>query len=159
MLRAFFGRPLGSKVILLGSLALLILTLAPWQRPCAVTTNDKICGFVTAWNGFGVWVGVLAAAIFVWESLPIALPRLSMRGWPTATITAIASVALAVVTTAKLITDNEFQTGWAWVGLGLALAIALTALIRVRFRWETRGKDGVTEPTPPTTPPADPPSS
>ena len=154
MMRSLWHRPLGAKVILLCSLALLLLTLAPWQRPCAVTTNDRVCGFVTAWHGFGVWVGVLAAAIFVWESLPIALPRLSMRGWPTATITAVAGVALVVLTIAKLITDNEFQTGWAWVGLGLALVIALVGLIRVRFRWTIRGRDRDPERLPPSDPPA-----
>lgn len=140
MWTTFWSRPLGAKLILVFSLAFLLLTLAPWQRPCAVTTDDRICGFVTAWHGFGIWAGVLSAVTFVWELLPIVWPRLSMRGWPTATISAILGVALVVATIAKMIDDNEFQTGWAWVGFGLALAIALTALVRVRFRWSLRAR-------------------
>jgi len=64
-----------------------------------------------------------------------------MRGWPTAIVTSILSVALALSTLVKLIKDNEFQTIWAWIGLALALAIMFIALIRVRYRWGHRGRD------------------
>jgi hypothetical protein len=140
--RRFWDRPLGSKLILVLTAALLLEMLAPWQRICAVTSGDdpRICGWRTAYEGssFGLYAGLLAAAILVWELLPIVLPRLSMRGWTTAVVTAVLGVALAVCVLVKMINDNEFQTGWAWIGLGLALAIMLTALVRVRFRWETR---------------------
>ena len=52
-------------------------------------------------------------------------PRLSMRGWPTAIVTAMLGVGLASATLVKLIEDNEFQTGWAWVGLAIALTVML----------------------------------
>jgi Na+/melibiose symporter-like transporter len=84
--------------------------------------------------------------LIVWELLPIMLPRLSMRGWPTAVISALLAIAVALFTLLKTINDNEFQTGWAWVGLGIALAIALTALLRVRFRWRTRDVRPAAEP-------------
>jgi O-antigen/teichoic acid export membrane protein len=137
---------MGSKVILLSSLAFFVfLLVAPWQRPCQVRNSPDdplICGRTFAWEGsdFGLYAIVLAAAIFIWELLPILIPKLSMRGWPTAIVTAILSVALAVCTLVKLITDNEFQTVWAWVGFATSLAIMLTALIRVRYRWGTRHK-------------------
>jgi hypothetical protein len=143
--RRFWDRPLGSKLILLLTVALLIEMLAPWQRICAVTSggdDPRVCGWRTAYGGsdFGLYTAILAVAILIWELLPILIPKLSMRGWTTAVVTAILGVALAVCTLVKLITDNEFQTIWAWIGLALALAIMLTALIRVRFRWETRHK-------------------
>jgi hypothetical protein len=122
--------------------ALLLEMLAPWQRICAVTSGDqpRICGWRTAYEGsdFGMYAAIFAAAILVWELLPVLLPRLSMRGWPTAVVTAILSVALALCLLVKMIEDNEFQTIWAWIGLAIGLGIMLTALIRVRFRWETR---------------------
>ena len=140
MWRRYWNRPLGSKFILLGSIALLLEMLAPWQRVCQTTSDGSICGWVTAYEGsnFGLYAALLAVAIVVWELLPILFPGLSMRGWPTAVITAILSVALVVCVLVKMIVDNEFQQIWAWIGLAIALAIMLTALIRVRFRWETR---------------------
>jgi hypothetical protein len=140
----YWDRPLGSKLILVLSATLLVEMLAPWQRVCQVTGSDddpRICGWVTGYSGWGSWAAILAAAIFAWEILPIVWPRLSMRGWPAAIVTACLSVALAVVVLAKLIQDNEFQTAWAWIGLGLALAIMLTALVRVRYRWTTRRRE------------------
>jgi hypothetical protein len=143
--RSYWNRPLGSKIILLLSAAFLLEMLAPWQRICAVTSGDepRICGWRTGYEGtnFGMYAAILAAAILVWELLPVLIPKLSMRGWPTAVITAILSVALAVSTLVKVIRDNEFQTIWAWIGLALALALMLTALIRVRFRWELRHQE------------------
>jgi hypothetical protein len=142
--RRYWDRPLGSKLILLLSFGFLIELLAPWQRICAVTSGDspRICGWRTGYEGtdFGVYAAIFAVAIFVWELLPVLIPKLSMRGWPTAAVTASLSVGLAVCTLVKLIEDNEFQTIWAWIGFAIALAIMLTAMIRVRFRWETRHK-------------------
>jgi len=144
-MRNYWQRPLGSKLILFLTLAFLAETLAPWQRVCAVTSEagDRVCGWRTAYEGsqFGVYMAILAVAILIWESLPVLAPRLSMRGWPTAIVTAILSVALALATLVKLIKDNEFQTIWAWIGLALALAIMFIALIRVRYRWGHRGRD------------------
>ena len=151
-MRRFWNRPLGSKLILILSVAFLIEMVAPWQRICAITSgNDpRICGWRTGYEGtdFGVYAAILAAAILVWELLPVLIPKLSMRGWPTAIVTAILSVALAVCTLVKLIKDNEFQTIWAWIGFAISLAIMLTALIRVRFRWELRHKEQAVAPTP-----------
>jgi hypothetical protein len=157
----YWHRPLGAKLIILLAATFLVLTVFPWQRPCQVTADDKICGVVYSWNGFGVWAGVLAAAILVWELLPVVSPALSMRGWPTAVITAILGVAFALTTLVKMIEDNEFQTGWAWGGLAVALATMLVALLRVRYRWRIRGKDVerarsvASEPPAESTPPAD----
>jgi hypothetical protein len=140
--RRFWDRPLGSKVILLLSAAFLVELALPWQRICAVTSGDepRICGWRTGYEGsnYGVYAAILAGAILVWELLPVVIPKLSMRGWPAAIVTAILSVALAVSTLLKLIKDNEFQQIWAWVGFGITLAIMATALIRVRFRWGLR---------------------
>ena len=90
--RSFWNRPLGSKLILVLSLALLVEMLAPWQRVCAAggTNADNICGWRTAYSGssFGTYAGLLAAAILVWELLPVLVPRFSMRGWTTAIVTA-----------------------------------------------------------------------
>jgi hypothetical protein len=151
--RRYWDRPLGSKLILLLSIALLIEMLAPWQRVCAVTSGGgdaRVCGWRTAYEGsnWGAYAAILAVAVIVWEVLPILFPRLSMRGWPAAVITAILSVALAVCVLVKLIVDNEFQQIWAWIGLAISLAIMLTALVRARFRWETRHKPGSASVTP-----------
>ena len=90
MLRKYWNRPLGSKLILIGSIALLIEMLAPWQRVCRTTSDGSICGWVTAYEGsnFGLYAALLAVAILVWELLPILFPGLSMRGWPTAVMSA-----------------------------------------------------------------------
>jgi len=153
---SYWNRPLGAKLILLLSAALLLEMLAPWQRICVVTSGDdpRICGWRTAYEGssFGAYAAVLAGAILVWELLPVLLPKLSMRGWPTAVVTAALAVALVVCVLVKMIEDNEFQTIWAWIGLAIALAIMLTALIRVRFRWETRHRRPAT-PEPDAAPP------
>ena len=141
-MRRFWHRPLGSKLILVLGLALLVILLvAPWQRPCQVRQNlEPICGRFYAWEGsdFGVYALLFVVAVLVWELLPVVAPKLSMRGWPAAVVTAVLSVAVVVCVIVKMIEDNEFQTGWAWVCFALALAIMLTAFVRVRFRWETR---------------------
>jgi Na+/melibiose symporter-like transporter len=84
--------------------------------------------------------------LILWELLPIIMPRVSMRGWPTAIVSGLLGIAIALFTLLKLIEDNEFQTGWAWVGLGIALSIAITALLRVRFRWRSRDVRPAAEP-------------
>ena len=149
-MRKFWDRPLGSKVILLLSAAFLVELAAPWQRICAVTSGDepRICGWRTGYEGsnFGAYAAILAGAILVWELLPVVLPRLSMRGWPAAIVSAILSIALAISTLLKLIKDNEFQQIWAWIGFAIALAIMVTALIRVRFRWGLRHAPREAEP-------------
>lgn len=156
MFRRYWSRPLGSKLILLGAIALLVEMLAPWTRVCVATgdVGARKCGWTTAYEGsnFSLYAAVLALAIIVWELLPILFPRLSMRGWSTATVTALLGIALAVCVLVKVIVDNEFQTGWAWIGLAIALTIMLTALIRVRFRWGTRHARPA-EPEPAPTPP------
>jgi hypothetical protein len=148
--RRFWDRPLGSKVILLLSAALLVEMAAPWQRICAVTSGDepRICGWRTGYEGsnFGAYAAILAGVILVWELLPVVFPRLSMRGWPAAIVTAGLSTALAVFVLLKLIKDNEFQTIWAWIGLIISIALMVTAWIRVRFRWGIR--DARREPEP-----------
>ena len=151
-MRKFWNRPLGSKLILVLSAALLLEMIGPWQRICAVTSSDepRICGWRTGYEGsnWGLYAAILAVEILVWELLPVLIPKLSMRGWPTAVVTAILSVALAVCVLVKLIKDNEFQTIWAWIGFFIALAIMVTALIRVRFRWGLRHAPGEPEPKP-----------
>ena len=126
--------------------------VAPWQRICAVTSGDdpRICGWRTAYEGtsWGIYAAILAVAILVWELLPVVIPKLGMRGWQTAIVTALLSIALAVCVLVKLITDNEFQTIWAWIGFAIALAITVTALIRVRHRWKTRHKAAAPVPEP-----------
>ena len=150
-MRKFWDRPLGSKVILLLSAAFLVELALPWQRICAVTGGDepRICGWRTGYEGsnYGAYAAIFAGAILVWELLPVVIPRLSMRGWPAAIVTAILSTALAVCVLLKLITDNEFQQIWAWVGFGIALAIMLTAWLRVRFRWGQRHPHEEPEPS------------
>jgi hypothetical protein len=154
--RAFWDRPLGSKLIVLCSLGFVLVSFAPWQRPCAASgaSGENICGWRTAYSGsdFGTYAALLALAILVWELLPVFVTRFSMRGWPTAVVTAILGVALVIATLVKMIDDNQFQTGWAWIGLALALATMLLALIRVRYRWGIRGRDRP-PPAVPATPP------
>lgn len=141
----YWNRPLGSKLIILGAAAFLLELLAPWQRICAVTADpgNRICGWRTGYEGseFGTYAAFFAGAILVWELLPVIAPRLSMKGWPAAIITAVLGVALAITTLVKVIEDNEFQTIWAWLGLAVALTVMLIGLIRVRYRWRIRGDD------------------
>lgn len=141
----FWHRPLGSKLIILLSAAFLVEMLAPWTRVCVATSEvgARKCGWTTGYEGsnFGLYAALFALAVLVWELLPVLWPTLSMRGWPTAIITAILGVGLGICTLVKLIEDNEFQTGWAWIGLAIALATMLMALVRVRYRWGIRGDD------------------
>ena len=150
-MRKLWDRPLGSKVILLMSVALLAEMAAPWQRICAVTSGDepRICGWRTGYEGsnFGAYAAIFAAVILVWELLPVVIPRLSMRGWPAAIVTAVLSTALAVCVLLKLIKDNEFQTIWAWIGFVISIVIMVTAWIRVRFRWGLRHAPREPEPS------------
>jgi hypothetical protein len=141
--RKFWSRPLGSKLILLLSVAMLAEMFAPWQRVCAITSggdDPRVCGWKTAYSGsdFGLYAAGFAVALIVWELLPIFVPRLGMRSWAPAIVTFLLSVGLVICTLTKMVTDNEFQTVWAWIGLGIALAILATALSRVYYRWKHR---------------------
>lgn len=124
---------------------MLVLWLAaPWQRTCNTTgANEAICGYRFAWQGHdsGWLIGALALAVLLWELLPIVFVRLSMRGWPAASIQALLGFALVVVTLVKLIVDSEFQQTSAWLALGVALVILITAVLRVRFRWDHRTRE------------------
>ena len=149
-MRRYWNRPLGSKLILLGAIAFLVSMLGPWTRVCVATATvaARKCGWTTGYEGsdFGIYAALFAVAILVFELLPVLWPRLSMRGWPTAVITAILGVGLALCTLVKLIEDNEFQTRWAWVGFAIALFVMLVALLRVRHRWGIRGRDAEAPP-------------
>ena len=158
-MRNVLDRPLGSKLILLLSLVLLgLFIVAPWQRPCQVRNDPSqplICGRTFAWEGsdVGLYAMALVAIILFWELLPVFVPRLSMRGWPAAIVTAGLSALLVLCTLIKLIKDNEFQTGWAWIALGVAVAILVIACLRVRWRWTHRGEPEKPKPEPKAPPP------
>ena len=145
-MRNVWHRPLGSRLILLLSVVLLCLFIVvPWQRPCQVRNDPSqplICGRTFAWEGsdVGLYAMALVAIILFWELLPVFIPKLSMRGWPTAIVTAALAALLVLCTLIKLIKDNEFQTGWAWISLGVAIAILVIACLRVRHRWIHRGE-------------------
>lgn len=145
-MRNVLDRPLGSKLILLLSLVLLgLFIVVPWQRPCQVRNDPSqplICGRTFAWEGsdVGLYAMALVAIILFWELLPVFVPKLSMRGWPAAVVTAALAALMVLCTLLKLIKDNEFQTGWAWVSLGVAIAILVIACLRVRYRWIHKGK-------------------
>jgi hypothetical protein len=149
--RKLWDRPLGSKVILLLSAAFLVELALPWQRICAVTSSDepRICGWRTGYEGsnYGIYAALFAVAILAWELLPVVIPKLSMRGWPAAIVTAVLATAMAVSTLVKLIKDNEFQQIWAWIGFATSLAVVVTAWIRVRYRWGIRDEPKEPEPS------------
>ncbi len=104
-MRRYWNRPLGSKLILLGAIAFLVSMLGPWTRVCVATATvaARKCGWTTGYEGsdFGIYAALFAVAILVFELLPVLWPRLSMRGWPTAVITAILGVGLALCTLVK----------------------------------------------------------
>ncbi len=157
-MRKFWNRPLGSKLILLLSIAFLIEMIAPWQRVCAITSggdDPRVCGWKSAYTGsdFGLYAAFFAGALVVWELLPILIPKLGMRSWLPAIVTFLLSVGLLICTVCKMIIDNEFQTIWAWIGLAIAIAILLTAISRVRYRWGHRHADERPEPAPMAPPP------
>jgi hypothetical protein len=152
-MRRYWNRSLGSKLILLLGIALLAEMFAPWQRVCAITssdTNPRICGWRTAYQGsnYGLYAAGLCVVIVLWELLPVLIPRLSMRGWTTAIVTAALSVLLVLSTLLKLIKDNEFQTFWAWIGFAIAIALMVTAIMRVRHRWKHRDEPEPARPEP-----------
>ena len=158
-MRNAWNRPLGSKLILILSLVLLgLFIVVPWQRPCQVRNDPSqplICGRTFAWEGsdVGLYAMALVGIILFWELLPVFVPRLSMRGWPAAIVTARLSALLVLCTLIKLIKDNEFQTGWAWIALGVAVAILVIACLRVRWRWTHRGEPEKPKPEPKAPPP------
>jgi hypothetical protein len=156
--RKFWNRPLGSKIVLLLSLALLVEMFAPWQRVCAITSggdDPRVCGWKTAYSGsdFGLYAAGFAIALIVWELLPIFVPRLGMRSWAPAIVTLLLSAGLVICTICKMVVDNEFQTVWAWIGLGIAVAILLTAISRVQYRWTRRHDPAQLEPAEVANPP------
>ena len=158
-MRNAWNRPLGSKLILILSLVLLgLFIVVPWQRPCQVRNDPSqplICGRTFAWEGsdVGLYAMALVGIILFWELLPVFVPRLSMRGWPAAIVTAALAALLVLCTLIKLIKDNEFQTGWAWIALGVAVAILVIACLRVRWRWTHRGEPEKPKPEPKAPPP------
>ena len=108
----------------------------PWQRPCQVRNDPNQPADLRpdlAWEGsdVGLYAMALVAIILFWELLPVFIPKLSMRGWQAAVVTAALSALMALCTLVKLIKDNEFQTGWAWIALGVAVAILVIACLRV----------------------------
>ena len=73
--------------------------LAPWTRVCVATPpSSPEVRLAHGYEGsdFGMYMALFAVAIIVIELLPVIWPRLSMRGWPTAMITAVLGVALAL---------------------------------------------------------------
>lgn len=128
----------GTKVVLGGSVAFLIVSIFNWQE---VDFQGIASVGVSMWHGWGVLAGLLAISVVVWEGLRLANVKIEVGLTPTMVTTALA-ILLLFFTALKFLVSNEFRTFWAWLGLLLAVSIAAGAYLNMQALGESIAEMG-----------------
>jgi hypothetical protein len=144
------GLSLAQKLLLGGSLLLVIDSFLPWNRVCVEGFGVSACGSANAWNGFGLIMGLAAIALLVWEGMQAMGNAPSMSQSP-GMISAILAGVVAVCALLRVLLNLEFISFGAFIGLVLAAAIAYGGWLRY-----SEGPATTTAAPPPAAPPPPP---
>ncbi|HKZ76297.1 MAG TPA: hypothetical protein VJ259_06500 [Actinomycetota bacterium] len=124
-----------TKIILGGSILLLIDSFLAWQKVCAgIEGIAEFCVSASMWGGdgaiFGVIAGLLTIAVIVWEVLALAGTNLNV-GMPASKLSAYLGFGVVGFTVLKFIFAlTESPSFGAYVGLILALVVGYGAWMR-----------------------------
>lgn len=123
-----------SRILLGGSILLLIDSFLSWQRACAGIGTINFCVSRSMWNGdggfFGLIGGILTIALLVWEAMALANVEMNL-GMSRAKISAYLGFGvLAFVVLKFIFAMTESPAYGAFIGLILALAIGYGAWMR-----------------------------
>jgi hypothetical protein len=123
-----------SKILLGGSILLLIDSFLSWQKACFGNDVFNVCGSANMWGGnggfFGVIAGLLTIALVIWEGLALANVSMNMP-MSSAKISAYLGFGvLAFVIVKFIFAMTESPAYGAFIGLVLALVIGYGAWMR-----------------------------
>jgi hypothetical protein len=123
-----------SKILLGGSILLLIDSFLSWQRACAGNDFFNICISRSMWNGdgaiFGVIGGLLLIALILWEAMGLVNMDMNL-GMSRSKISAYLGFGVLGFVVLKFIfAMTESPAYGAFIGLILALAIGYGAWMR-----------------------------
>jgi hypothetical protein len=152
-----------SKILMGGSLLLLLDSFLSWQKVCidlgdlgALIGDVDNCASASMWGGSAGWAGLitglLAIALLIWEGMQLAGQSIDV-GQPASRISAYLGFGVLVFGVLKflLVVTNEPGLG-AFIGIILILAIGYGAWMRFQEPAVTVR----TTPTSPPPPPSDP---
>jgi L-asparagine transporter-like permease len=123
-----------SKILLGGSVLLLIDSFLPWQKVCVSIAGFGACASANMWGGnggfFGVVAGLLVILLLVWEIIAVANVDLNM-GMSRSKVSAYLGFGVLAFVVIKFIVALTNSPGFgAWIGIVLALAIGYGAWMR-----------------------------
>lgn len=130
-----------SKILMGGSLLLLLDSFLAWQKVCfdlgglgGLVGNIDNCASASMWGGSASWAGLLAGllaiALLIWEGLQLAGQSIDV-GQPASRVSAYLGFGVLVFGVLKflLVVTNEPAFG-AFIGIVLILAIGYGAWMR-----------------------------
>ena len=151
-----------SKILLGGSILLLLDSFLTWQKICfdlPIDIGIPNCGTASMWGGSASWAGLvtglLTIALIAWEGIQLAGQGPDV-GQPASKISAYLGFSVLIFGLLKflLVVTNHPGIG-AFIGLVLLLAIGYGAWMRFQ---EPVTPATTTPSAPPATPPATPPA-
>lgn len=162
----------GSKLVLGGGIALLIVSFISWFEV------DGVGGFASMWDGIGFVAGLALIALLAWEIAQLAGVKLELGVSP-ALVTAALAILMGVFVVLRfimepgpdIVEDAVSRTIWAWLGLVLAIVVVAGAVMgmqaagksfsdmRTEFSGAVGSRDRAATPPAAPVPPADPPAS
>ncbi|TMK34725.1 MAG: hypothetical protein E6G64_01345 [Actinobacteria bacterium] len=141
----FAGLSIGTKVLLVGGLALLIDSFLDWQQ---ISFLGHSAG-QSMWHGIGVVAGLFVIALLLWEIGQVTGVTGQLQLPVSATLVSVGlAAATALFTIIKFLVAHQLRHWPAWIGLILAIVLAIGG-------WFKFGESPATAPMT-TTPPAPP---
>jgi hypothetical protein len=124
------------KILLGGSLLLIIDSFLNWQRVCFSVVGVNVgCGTANAWGGNGSFAGVIMAlgAILLFLVVGATAMGIAMGTIPVATVTAALTAGTVIFGLIKFLfaVTNHGAYG-AWIGLILLIAIAYGGYMKMQ---------------------------
>jgi hypothetical protein len=117
-----------AQIVLGGVVLYIIVSFLDWQQ---VSVPFGTYGR-SEWNGVGVFTGLLAIALLVWEAMRVFEVKLPMGTVTEGHVSAGLALALVLFTVITFATHGTARHWPAWIGLILSLLIAVAAVARAR---------------------------
>ncbi len=114
------------QVVLGGGVLYVIFSFFDWQQ----VSGFGITVGRSEWSGIGIFAGLVAIALLVWEAGRLLTVKLPLGGLSEGLVSVGIAVLLALLTVITFLTHGTARHWPAWIGLIISLAIAAAAVVR-----------------------------